>query len=746
MLAPPESTTLAYPSSATHAQFIAALRLSLRLSNSASLLNTGRTRPLLPASGPSASSSPQLTDEWWDRSRLGEEEDRVDVSEGGEEKRGWFGAWSRRSSAQPVSARGGSVDAGSNSKATLAPERPPSTAGSATRPSVDRAASPSSSAQPTAPASVQASPRPSLSLSSEPPIEVAAEAAGSLASTTAAPSAVSRFLGRFSRKPTTAVATAAGKGPLELSAGDFDFLAEVQGAEGGRQADDDGLSSDQGDFLSGFGVPVVARGQQAALDDFLSPKSSVALPKPLAPPPGRVPSRPSSAASHASSLPRPPASAALDDLSFLSFDEPSPPLPPPPSKAAAPAHSAFADPSAPTAAANDDWDDFMASSTAGPASAAAKPAPQPSVLAPPIAPSRSASPAAQMAPPTLATQSPAGGPSPLFPALTANSTLPLASTRAVDDEEDDFGDFSGSSTAFPVPALPTSGGFDAGGFDDFDTFASTPAPAGQIPIHSPARLPPSMTAPSMTASTGAPEPPSKSPRHAQALSAAASRWPPTTADAAASSLALSPTAPRSGFSSTSAATAAAAGSPVAISNMATLVSHARTASQTTHRGWSTSPTVPVQPLPLPLAPPPPPRPAPSVAAGGGGARAARSSLMDDAEPPRAAIGGQAGMATATAAAAAAAGSTTTTAAAAAGLPSEAAFLRPLAASVRPIAAAPAPSSASQPMANGGTSSAKAAAAWSPPVASAAAAAGSNRVGGGGGGGLSAADLDFFDGL
>ena len=221
MLAQPESTTLAYPSSATHAQFIAALRLSLRLSNSSSLLNTGRTRPLLQTAKSSTSASPQLADEWWDRSRLGEEEERIDASEGGEEKRGWFGAWSRRTSAQPVSARAGSVDVGGSKPTGMAeklpptvvpPSRPSSTVASSSRPSIDHASSPALPAQQTAPTSAQAPPSPSLSLGLESPVPIAAEAAEptdtAAASAAPAPSAVSRFLGRFSRKATAAAAAA----------------------------------------------------------------------------------------------------------------------------------------------------------------------------------------------------------------------------------------------------------------------------------------------------------------------------------------------------------------------------------------------------------------------------------------------------------------------------------------------------------------------------------------------------------
>lgn len=630
MLAPPSSTALAYPSSATHAQFIAALRHSLRLPNSASLLNTGRARPFSSTAGSLApAASPQSADEWWDRSRLGEVEDRVETAGGGEEKRGWFGAWSRRSSAQPTSvARGGSVDVG-GSKTPDAVDKLSSVAGPPLRPSVDRAASPAPLVQqPTATASSHASPRTSLSLGSESPkpsvVEPSAEA-GSAAPP--APSAVSRFLGRFGRKPAAAADPVApsAKSSLELSAGDFDFLAEVRGSEPTGEGEDDGLSHDQGDFLSGFGVPVVARGKQAALDDFLNSKPSVALPKPLAPPPGRAPSRPSSAASQQG-----PAQTGMDDLSFLTFDSPSTPRP----QSASANISTFDTPGA-SNGGNDDWDAFMADpiggSTTGDSSTRVGVAPVP-VLAPPLAPSRSGSPALQPSKATSTPRSPASS-SPLAFAASTSSAFAVPATTHSHDDDDDFGDFDSAPAAtFPARGRPVASD-NSIGFDDFAAFESAPA----VPS---ARLPFSAKGMSPFASAGdsgsAPEPPTQSPHHAQdAVAGASSRWPPLTraTNGFGSPLAPPPPPPPPPSSSATSATAlrqgppatspvVASGGSVSSNNMASLVSHARTASQTTHRGWMTT-TTPADslPLPAPLAPPPPPA-----------SQKSSGSLLDDNEP------------------------------------------------------------------------------------------------------------------
>lgn len=594
LLAPPESTALAYPTSATHSQFVSALRQSLRLSNSSSLLNTRRvSRPLgaLPASA-----GPQLGDEWWDRSRLGEEEDRVEAAEEGEDKRGWFGAWSRRSSSQavPVRSREGSADAGGSKPAAVAVARPPSV--TTARQSIDRGPSPAASLAPSGAPSTQASPRPSLSLGPEstvPPLAEVAEPVAASSSAAPPPSAVSRFLGRFGRKAAANPAQSP-KASLELSAGDFDFLAEVKGSS--TQHQDDGISDDQGDFLSGFGVPVVGRGKQAALDNFLSSKPSVALPKPLAPPPAAPLSRSSSSFVAQPKPAAQPASSDLAGLDFLSFDAPP---------ATAPLQvNTSALPPRPTASrpADDEWDDFVGS----PVSFAAPTVP---VLAPPLAPSLSASSrtSASSLPPILSSPSPAPSLpvlSPPPPPAVPTQAVPAAAHDSFADE-DDFGDFgSGPSTPFSAgtDAHRSTAAFGAhDGFDDFDTFASAPA------SHSPARLPPATNPTTLPSPNGPPEPVTKSPRHAYGPS---SRWSMAT-PLAVSSLpgSPSPSSP-SAFGSPPVVShppsrARTPGS-ASISDMASLVSHARNVSQSSHRGWSTSPVVAPTPLPAPLAPPPPP--------------------------------------------------------------------------------------------------------------------------------------------
>lgn len=592
-----------YPSSATNAQFVSALRLSLRLSNSASLLNT-RRKFSAPATTQILS---QADDEWWDRSRLGEEEDRLESVQEGEEKKGWFSAWSRRSSSQAASAAAASarhsIDAGPAKVVVVAAPPIEKSTSATSRSSVDlRASSPAPSLQP-ASSSAQASPRPSLDLGRDAAAPGSAESTATgepNSSSTPAPSAVSRFLHRFSRKP----AARDPKVSLELSAGDFDFLAEVEGTK--PDGLDDKISQDQGDFLSGFGVPVVARGKEAALDDFLSSKPSVGLPKPLAPPPAPA-SRSNSFMDSGPTTSRTQpvaASSGLDDLSFLSFDSPLPP----------PIQISTSQAVPPATQAVDEWDDFVASPAQGHTTAPqATSAPTIPVLAPPLAPSLSRS-----------SRGSATRLSPIIPTVPLSTNLPVLSPSlaappqisrppvvdSAEAEEDDFGDFdSGPSTPFSASAQLASSDAACGshdGFGDFDTFA-TPSPASSV--QSPNRPPQGASSTLSSPGGPPPEPLTKSPRHVQDQHS--HRWSKSVAmQPLPNNFTTSPTpSPLRTFSPPSSqpvsqppSRARTPGS-ASISNMASLVSHARSVSQTSQRGWSTPVPAPT-PLPAPLPPPP----------------------------------------------------------------------------------------------------------------------------------------------
>lgn len=317
------------------------------------------------------------------------------------------------------------------------------------------------------------------------------------ASGTPPPSAVSRFLNRFSRKPQPR-ASLDGKQELQLSSDDFSFLEEVEGEESGAEA------GAEIDFFAS-GVPPLGRTSDILVQ-------SAPLPKPLAPPPSGAPPpklRPPPASTPVlSSIPS-LAKSGFQELDFLDFTSPSAPL------------ESSSTSATQTLDRRDDWDDFLSSPVSSPnpfpstvVPSMLRPSTQstlPPILPPPI-PSGHAT--------ALATPIPASRPDfKLHPhqpdSLTSIQHGTPQSTPALSSSFDDFGDFdsapvmtasSSIATSFDdsalIPSSSESPNFQSGEFQSFPSFHSS---------SSADRLRQSTT--SSTGSLPPPTPPTKSPRH-----------------------------------------------------------------------------------------------------------------------------------------------------------------------------------------------------------------------------------------
>ncbi|KAJ7493428.1 hypothetical protein B0H11DRAFT_2228199 [Mycena galericulata] len=177
---------------------------------------------------------------------------------------GLLSFFGRRAGTPPVVASG----EGANPRRSLS-----SAPGSSPRASMDSTKSPTASIK--SPTNASAAASPTMPSSTPPPLAVVPVVsqtqpdAGAGADTdptspASAPSAVSRFLGRFGRKAPAAT----GPQNLALSEGDFDFLSDIEGAPTGPAFNDAAFSGDAHFSITG-----------ALLDD------PVPLPAKLAPPP-----------------------------------------------------------------------------------------------------------------------------------------------------------------------------------------------------------------------------------------------------------------------------------------------------------------------------------------------------------------------------------------------------------------------------------------------------------------------------
>ncbi|KAH9935907.1 uncharacterized protein BXZ73DRAFT_100376 [Epithele typhae] len=210
---------------------------------------------------------------------------------------GLFSFWNRRQTPTPVNANTTAASAGSRSSSIDKPRSPvvAELKAESTRPSQD-SARPSAAGSRTSPTSE--APQPTLPAPTAPPPTTSYTTASdplALPGETQAPSAVSRFLNRFSRR------SSLGGNPrsMALSSDDLEFLSDIPSAS--DDVDED-TSAD-------------------ALEQFFNARAPAipVLPPPLAPPPLVPPLRPASTASLPSTLAAKSISptAAINDLDIL---------------------------------------------------------------------------------------------------------------------------------------------------------------------------------------------------------------------------------------------------------------------------------------------------------------------------------------------------------------------------------------------------------------------------------------------
>ncbi|OCF40794.1 hypothetical protein I317_05406 [Kwoniella heveanensis CBS 569] len=290
---------------------------------------------------------------------------------------------------------------------------------------------------------------PSTSLPQAPPVQPA-------------PSAVSRFFGRLSRKQSSSAPTSGvdAKEDLELSADDISYLSEVPSMS--QPPPEKGV----GDLLA---LEPGRTEQIASLESLLSSKAAP-LPKPLAPPPkgpaGAPVSNGRSSSGRFVARMKAPAPTDMDLLGDLDMSSSS-------SVSTVSAQSSVqqqqvSSPSVASPSSTSAWDDFLAlDQSATPPARSTPPvlphAPVTPVSAAPLVPSRSGTPAVSISPPpppapaTIPTMSSILS----VPATPVNKARPPASA--------DFGDFDD----FGTPQHASTSTFDD--FGDFSAFESSPS-------------------------------------------------------------------------------------------------------------------------------------------------------------------------------------------------------------------------------------------------------------------------------
>ncbi|KAJ6496773.1 hypothetical protein DFH09DRAFT_1376349 [Mycena vulgaris] len=221
---------------------------------------------------------------------------------------GLLSFFGRRAGTPPVVAggegaipRSSSPASGSSPRASLDSVKSPTlSAKSPTNASATTSATPSTAVSPTISTSTPPPPPPPVVPAVAPP-DAGADVEPTVPA--AAPSAVSRFLGRFGRK-----APAAGPQNLALSEGDFDFLADIEGAPSGPSLVPDADAH----------LPIMG----ALLDE------PVPLPTKLAPPPRSAVPVPVAAPQNNGVKPRPEIDHDADELAIFGAHTPPPPLKP----------------------------------------------------------------------------------------------------------------------------------------------------------------------------------------------------------------------------------------------------------------------------------------------------------------------------------------------------------------------------------------------------------------------------------
>lgn len=387
-------------------------------------------------------------DSWTSRSRLGEPEALpVEAAPQGDDTKPKWSFWRKNTADKPlVTSGGGMLEAKSmsSSPAPVLADR---------RPSNTRSVSESAPAQSSRPASP--SPSAIAAVNESPIVQPLAVAPEAMAAP--AQSAVTRFFGRLSRRPTSQPAPDDDDHKdMALSADDFSFLDQVPSIAPPTQ------DRNVGELL---GIEGGRPESLASLESMLNSKATP-LPAPLAPPPAWARSNTSGSSS---SRPR-----EMDFLEGLDFDTNAGASSSLATQAAQPASSV---------ASTTDWDQLLTSSAykSTPTSAAPMLSSDSPLrpFTPPMTPSALSPPTSMRPQPTLS--SPAAGHS--YRALALQHPPDPAATT----DFDDFADFA------PAPA-PTSL-TKPDDFDDFGDFGdfSTPPPVSQTdaystPIHATSSL------------------------------------------------------------------------------------------------------------------------------------------------------------------------------------------------------------------------------------------------------------------
>ncbi|WWD19527.1 hypothetical protein CI109_103988 [Kwoniella shandongensis] len=275
-----------------------------------------------------------------------------------------------------------------------------------------------------------------------------------------APSAVSRFFGRLSRKSSATpneYQDADDAKDLELSADDFSFLSEVPSMS--QPPPEKGV----GDLLA---LEPGRTEQIASLESLLNAKPAP-LPKPLAPPPrGSAPMGSRTSSGKFVARMKAPAPTDFDLLGGLDFAGPST------QSVVSTTVQSPVSVSSPSSA----WDDFLSLAPSAPTPTTSKPpptlpAPSTPTIAAPLVPSRSGTPSVSLSPPPHS--QPAVMSTPL--SFSSGPSRATPTTPKINDFGDDFDDFG-------TPQQPSTATFDD--FGDFSAFESKPTPAVLSGSHS----------------------------------------------------------------------------------------------------------------------------------------------------------------------------------------------------------------------------------------------------------------------
>jgi hypothetical protein len=394
-------------------------------------------------------SLPDSLDSWTSRSRLGEPEALpIEPAQQGEEAKPKWSFWRKNTAEKPLVTSGGGVlevKSLSGSPAPVLMEPRPSSVG------VMQALAPTMSSRP-------ASPIPAIlpAVDITPAVQ---PSAGSTEPVVPAQSAVTRFFGRLSRRPTSQSThdDDDDNKDLALSADDFSFLDQVPSIT--PQSQDRNV----GDLLAYEGGRTES---MASLESMLNSKATP-LPAPLAPPPTW--SRSSSSAGPSYQKPK-----EMDFLEGLDFGDDMGSSSLQTSQSAQPVSSSTA---------GSEWDQFLSSSTHTPAPTSAVPMISSDMphrsFTPPITPS-ALSPPPSLRPQQTKSAAVAGS-------SYSSPALQFSSAPAATNDFDDFVDFA------PAPAASAK----VDDFDDFGDFGdfSTSTPAVQsnaysTPIHASSTLQP----------------------------------------------------------------------------------------------------------------------------------------------------------------------------------------------------------------------------------------------------------------